>query len=140
MCLASPALPVGGFSYSDGLEAAVEAGRVTTEAQTATWLLDQLHLGLARSELAVASQAFKAWQRGDLNAITELNAWITTTRETSEMRLQTEQMGRSLVEWMKNRHAAAERPASLLFLAALKPAPVGWSSKPTGSHCGRRCG
>ena len=121
MWLASPALPVGGFSYSEGLEAAVEAGRVTTEAQTATWLLDQLHLGLARSELAVASQAFKAWQRGDRDTITELNAWVITTRETSEMRLQTEQMGRSLVEWLKNRSVADPRVAEL---AALKPAPT----------------
>lgn len=121
MWLASPALPVGGFSYSEGLEAAVEAGLVTTEAQTATWLLDQLHLGLARGELAVASKAFKAWQRNDLASIAELNAWVTTTREASEMRLQTEQMGRSLVEWLKNRGVVDDRVAAL---GALKPAPT----------------
>jgi urease accessory protein len=126
MWLASPALPVGGFSYSEGLEAAVEAGLVTNEAQTATWLLDQLHLGLARGELAVASKAFKAWQRNDFASIAELNAWVTTTREASEMRLQTEQMGRSLVEWLKNRglpddKATDERVARL---GALKPAPT----------------
>jgi urease accessory protein len=121
MWLASPALPVGGFSYSEGLEAAVEAGLVTNEAQTATWLLDQLHLGLARGELAVASKAFKAWQRNDFASITELNAWVTTTREASEMRLQTEQMGRSLVEWLKNRGVTDERVARL---GALKPAPT----------------
>ena len=45
MWLASPALPVGGFSYSEGLEAATEAGLVTSEAQAADWLLDQLRLG-----------------------------------------------------------------------------------------------
>lgn len=121
MWLASPALPVGGFSYSEGLEAAVEAGLVTTEAQTAAWLLDQLHLGLARGELAVASKAFKAWQRNDIDTITELNAWVTTTREASEMRLQTEQMGRSLVEWLKNRGVTDSRVAEL---GALKPAPT----------------
>jgi len=121
MWLASPALPVGGFSYSEGLEAAVEAGLVTTEAQTASWLLDQLHLGLARGELAVASKAFKAWQRDDFATITELNAWVTTTREASEMRLQTEQMGRSLVEWLKNRGVTDQRVAQL---GALKPAPT----------------
>jgi urease accessory protein len=121
MWLASPALPVGGFSYSEGLEAAVEAGLVTTEAQTAAWLLDQLHLGLARGELAVASKAFKAWQRNDLASIAELNAWVTTTREASEMRLQTEQMGRSLVEWLKNRGVTDARVAQL---GALKPAPT----------------
>ena len=121
MWLASPALPVGGFSYSEGLESAVEAGLVTNEAQTAAWLLDQLHLGLARGELAVAAKAFKAWQRDDIDSITELNAWITTTREASEMRLQTEQMGRSLVEWLKNRGIVDAR---VVRLGALKPAPT----------------
>ncbi len=126
MWLASPALPVGGFSYSEGLEAAVEAGLVTTEAQTASWLLDQLHLGLARGELAVASKAFKAWLRDDLSTIAELNAWVTTTREASEMRLQTEQMGRSLVEWLKNRGLLGDNMIDerVAQLGALKPAPT----------------
>jgi hypothetical protein len=53
MWLASPALPVGGFSYSEGLEAAVDSGRVSTEAQARTWLHDQLQLSLARCEQAV---------------------------------------------------------------------------------------
>ncbi len=126
MWLASPALPVGGFSYSEGLEAAVEAGLVTTEAHTAAWLLDQLHLGLSRAELAVASKAFKAWRRDDLASITELNAWVTSTREASEMRLQTEQMGRSLVEWLKNRGLPDDKTtdARVAQLGALKPAPT----------------
>ena len=124
MQLASPALPVGGFSYSEVLESAVDAGLVADEAQAGDWLRDQLHLVLARSDLAVVAKAFHAWRRGDLDHIAELNAWVTATRESSELRQQTEQMGRSLVEWMKNRHAAGERPASLLFLAALKPAPT----------------
>ena len=121
MWLASPALPVGGFSYSEGLESAVESGRVTTEATASVWLLDQLHLSLARSDIAVVSQAFKAWRRNDLGTVTELNAWVTTTRETSEVRQQTEQMGRSMVEWLKNRGLADERIAQL---GALKPAPT----------------
>ena len=121
MWLASPALPVGGFSYSEGLESAVESGRVTTEATASVWLLDQLHLSLARSDIAVVSQALKAWRRNDLGTVTELNAWVTTTRETSEVRQQTEQMGRSMVEWLKNRGLADERIAQL---GALKPAPT----------------
>lgn len=121
MWLASPALPVGGFSYSEGLEAAVEAGVLTNEAQAASWLVDQLHLGLARSDLPVAKQAFEAWQRNDIDTIATLNAWITTTRETSEMRLQTEQMARSLAEWMKNRGV---EDARVRQLASLQPAPT----------------
>lgn len=99
--LASPALPVGGFSYSEGLEAAVDAGLVHDETSAATWLTDQLHLGLARSDLAVVAQAIPAWRRHDLVRVRELNQWVLQTRETLEFRLQTEQMGRSLLEWAR---------------------------------------
>ncbi len=99
--LASPALPVGGFSYSEGLEAAVDSGAVSDEASAAAWLSDQLHLGLARSDLAVVAQAIPAWQALDLPRIRQLNTWVLATRETQELRLQTEQMGRSLLEWAR---------------------------------------
>ncbi len=121
MWLASPALPVGGFSYSEGLEAAVEAGHVTDESQAATWLRDQLQLSLARSDLAVCAKAFRAWQRDDRAHIAELNDWVTTTRETAEMRQQTQQMGRSLVEWLRNRGVEDARVDAL---KALTPAPT----------------
>ena len=121
MWLASPALPVGGFSYSEGLEAAVESGRIANEAQACAWLRDQLHLSLARSDLAVCAKAFKAWQRGDAQTVIELNDWVTTTRETSELRQQTQQMGRSLVEWLKNRAGTDTRVGGL---KALMPAPT----------------
>jgi len=119
--LASPALPVGGFSYSEGLEAAVEAGLVDGETRACRWLLDQLHLALARSDMAVASKAFGAWRRGDLADIRMLNDWFATTRETSELRQQSEQMGRSLVQWLANRSVEDPRVREL---AALPPAPT----------------
>lgn len=121
MWLASPALPVGGFSYSEGLEAAIDAGLVTSEAGTRTWLLDQLHLSLARSDLALLADAITAWQHGDVPAVRALNDWVIATRESSELRQQTEQMGRSLVEWLKNR---AEPDARVAELQALPPAPT----------------
>ena len=124
MWLASPALPVGGFSYSEGLEAAVEAGLVQGEPQARTWLLDQLQLGLARSDIAVVARAFKAWSRGDFAAVVELNAWVTTTRETSEWRQQTEQMGRSMVAWLKNRNPHELADARVAQLQSLAPAPT----------------
>ncbi len=121
MWLASPALPVGGFSYSEVLESAVDAGRVSTEAQAAAWLHDQLQLSLARADLPIAAAAFEAWQRGDTTRIAALNDWVRTTRESAELRLQTEQMGRSLLEWLRNRDM---EDARLATLAALKPAPT----------------
>ncbi len=127
MWLASPALPVGGFSYSEALEAAVESGHVTTEAQAALWLQDQLHLSLARADLAVMAKALLAWLRHDITRVTELNDWVVQTRETSELRLQTEQMGRSLVEWLRNRSGDASQAQAdqrLAQCAALPPAPT----------------
>lgn len=105
--LASPALPVGGFSYSEGLEAAVELAGVNTEQAAAEWLVDQLHLSLARGDLAVVAQAMSAWQAGDRDRIGQLNAWVLQTRESAEFLLQTVQMGHSFVEWLKLHHADA---------------------------------
>jgi urease accessory protein len=119
MWLASPALPIGGFSYSECLEAAVDSAHVTTETQASEWLLDQLNLQLARADLAVLAQAVPAWQRADDARIQELNAWVLQTRESSELRAQTEQMGRSLLQWLRN-HTTA-RASQIEQLAALRP-------------------
>lgn len=119
--LASPSLPVGGFSYSEGLESAVDAAFVTDEATALRWLEDQLRLGLARSDLPTVARALAGWRRGDAAAIDALNRWFATTRETGELLRQTEQMGRSLALWLRHRDAADGR---LLHLEALQPAPT----------------
>jgi urease accessory protein len=122
MWLASPALPVGGFSYSEGMEAAVESGHVTDEASATAWLHDQLHLALARADTPVLAAACEAWSTHDAPRLRELNDWLHQTRETAELRAQAEQMGRSLLDWLKNSpHASDTRLATL---AALPPAPL----------------
>ena len=60
MWLASPALLVGGFSYSEGLEIAVDRAQVATESEAIDWLIDHLHMTLARSDLAVLAKAVGA--------------------------------------------------------------------------------
>jgi urease accessory protein len=130
--LASPALPVGGFSYSEGLEVAVERTLVHDEASAADWLSHQLHLSLARADLAVAADAIAAWRAGDLARIATLDDWVLRTRETAELRQQTEQMGRSLVEWLKSVDPQAARratapltyPVAFALAASLGEAPV----------------
>jgi urease accessory protein len=121
MQLASPALPVGGYSYSEGLEAAVDAGLVRDEAQAGDWLLAQLQLNLERADLPVLAQALTAWHAHDLARIQALNGWVQLTRESAELRLQTQQMGRSMAQWLKIREADDARVAQL---AALAPAPT----------------
>ncbi|MFP8778792.1 urease accessory protein UreF [Hydrogenophaga sp. RWCD_12] len=119
--LASPALPVGGFSYSEGLEGAIDAGLVHNEHSAADWLADQLHLALARSDLAVVAQAIPAWQANDLTRIAALNDWVLATRETQEFRLQTEQMGRSLLVWAQSLGALGDGVYEQLLSAHLQP-------------------
>jgi urease accessory protein len=132
--LASPALPVGGFSYSEGLEAAVERAGVATESIASDWLSDQLQLSLARSDLPVIAQAIAAWRADDLSRITQLNDWLLQTRETSELRAQTEQMGRSLVEWLRNHDGvSAAHIAACAQLPPTYPVAFALATSPTGA-------
>ena len=129
--LASPALPVGGFSYSEGLEAIVSSSQAAPESIAidnfsvlkddglAVWLCDQLQLTLARGDLAVLAQAIPAWRSSDLSRITELNDWLLHTRETSELRAQAEQMGRSLCMWLRSHDGI--NPAQLQHCEQLPP-------------------
>ncbi len=119
--LASPALPVGGFSYSEGIEAAIDSGAVHDEASAQGWLLDQMHLALGRSDLPLLAQALAAWSAHDTARIVALNAWALYTRESSELRRQTEQMGRSMHDWLRQR---APDDVRLATLAQLAPAPA----------------
>ncbi len=119
MWLASPALPIGGFSYSECLEAAVDTGRAATESDASAWLVDHLHLSLARSDLPAVAQAIPAWGAADHARIATLNAWVLQTRESSELRAQTEQMGRSLLDWLRNHTTAT--PDQIAVLAAQDP-------------------
>lgn len=125
--LASPALPVGGFSYSEGLEAYILRGQAapeniasdSTNEALVVWLIDQLQLTLARGDLAVIAQAIPAWRCSDVRRITQLNDWLLQTRETSELRAQAEQMGRSLCSWLRN-HDGVD-PSQLQYCEQLPP-------------------
>ena len=132
MWLASPALPIGGFSYSEVLEAAVDSGHASTEALAAAWLQDQLHLSLARSDLPVIAQAIAAWRAQDHASIARLNAWVLQTRESHELRAQAEQMGRSLWEGLRNHTTAT--PDDIALLAAMDPSyPMAFALAASGT-------
>jgi len=122
MRLASPSLPVGGFSYSEGFESAVDALLVGDEASAQRWLADQLRLGLSRADMPIVARALAAWRRGDVGHVDALNRWFATTRESGEMLRQAEQMGRSLAVWL--RHRGGEADARVACLEALHPAPT----------------
>jgi urease accessory protein len=91
--LSSPALPVGSFSYSQGLEAAVAAGLVNNETDLHRWIEEGLTLGFGRLELPVWALQYRYWRAADTQSALQLDAWFRASRETSELLLETEQMG-----------------------------------------------
>lgn len=94
--LASPALPVGAYSYSQGLEAAVEAGIVRDAGSSQRWIADVLELSVARMEAPVLLRLCEAWRAGDAAAAGEWNALFLASRESAELRAESAQMGYSL--------------------------------------------
>ncbi len=95
--LASPALPIGGFSYSQGLEAAVDVGLITRTEQAQAWCTDVVRI-FAQCEAVVFCVQYAHWETLNTPEIQTQNDWIYATRETSELRLETQQMGWSMVK------------------------------------------
>jgi urease accessory protein len=80
MQLVSPALPIGAFAWSQGLESAFELGWVKTEADLQEWLEGVLEDGLSRCELPLLARLQTAWATEDAQAIAQWNTWLQATR------------------------------------------------------------
>ena len=94
--LASPALPVGAYTYSQGLEWAVESGVITNESTASRWIADLMQHGVGRYEAPLVAALMQAWSAGEADEITRLNGEFLASRESAELRAETAQMGFSL--------------------------------------------
>jgi urease accessory protein len=95
--LVSPALPVGAFSYSEGLEVLVQQGLLAGPQDLEPWLRAELQRGAVAMEAAALGTLFSALRGGDLAAVVELDGWLLAQREAAEVRAQQRQMGQSLL-------------------------------------------
>lgn len=142
--LASPALPIGGFSYSSGLEWGIESGQVHDDATAREWIGDALALTLSGFEAPLMLETLRCLRgaspgadtsvcRADggpeaidpidlAEAIEALNAEAFAARETRELRLESEQMGYSLGRWVAEVCGDAPR------LPAPVSLPVAWAA------------
>ncbi len=96
--LTSPALPVGAYSYSEGIEYLCSTGIIQTESDLYDWIKKELGLGFITNEAAIAFRAHQAMLRGDLPSLNYWNNWLSATRESEEVRLASWQMGQSLMK------------------------------------------
>ena len=94
--LVSPSLPVGAYSYSQGLESAVEAGIVRDAPSAQAWIAGVLALSVATMEAPILARLIAAWNARDRAAVRRWNAELLASRETAELRAETVQMGYSL--------------------------------------------
>lgn len=95
--LASPALPIGAYSYSQGLEWMVDRRAIHDAATAGEWIGDVLEHVIAQGEAPVLWRLLEAAAQRDPVQFAEWNAWYRASRESRELRAETEQMGTSLV-------------------------------------------
>ena len=123
--LASPTLPVGAYSYSQGLEAAIDAGIVGDAASAEQWIGDVLEFSMSRVEAPVFFRMIRSPSK-----VEALNAMFLASRETAELRAETVQMGYSLNRLLPSLGVDAlafEEPA---FPAAFAAAVTAWGIDP----------
>jgi urease accessory protein len=94
--LASPLLPIGAYSYSQGLEWSVEEGAIRDEQTALQWIVDSLRFNIGTLEAPIWQRLYQAWDKGDINAARHWNARFVAIRETAELRAETQQMGGAL--------------------------------------------
>jgi urease accessory protein len=96
--LASPALPVGAYGYSEGLEMLIEKGTIANVENFKDWLKSELLYGSIRLDAAVMARSFYAAKSNDMEALKRWNLWLSAARDTEELRAASWQMGRSLMQ------------------------------------------
>jgi urease accessory protein len=112
--LCSSTLPVGAYSYSEGLELLVETQQIQSAAALQDWMTQELRYGAMRIEASIMLRAYHATLAQDTAALLAWNHWWSAARDTEELRLQSWQMGRSLLR---------------LFLDLDEPKPLGMVDK-----------
>lgn len=129
--LCSPALPVGAYAFSQGLEAAMDLKWLRNQQQIETWLSLQLQHSVARVELPLLLRLHQAWQNADYAAMQHWNDLLLACRESEELRLSDTAMGAALARLLPTLSlplpCAIESPS---FLALFTFAAQRWQLSP----------
>lgn len=108
MQLTNASLPVGAYSYSEGIETRVETGAIATVTDLHHWLDQELQYGGIQTEAAIVVRAYRAVQADQPSQLADWNHWLSAARETEELRQQSWQMGRALARLLPQLNADTE--------------------------------
>ena len=100
--LCSPALPVGAYAYSQGLESAVEQGWVHDEASAGAWILGLLNHTMRLLDLPVFARLYGAWDVEDADAARRWNARLYASREAAELQREDQHLGAALARLLSD--------------------------------------
>ena len=100
--LISPALPVGAYAYSQGLEYAIESEWVSDEASCLEWMQGVLSNNITYLDLPIVKRFYTAWQKEDKEALTYWSNYLRASRETKELILEDQQIGDSLARLLSD--------------------------------------
>lgn len=126
--LASPALPVGAYTYSQGLEWAVDSGVIRDEETAGVWITDLLRWNIARFEAPLLASMLETWKGNDLERLRTLEMDFVASRESAELRAETLQMGHSLKRLLDDLPDFPEAPRSALREFNPASFPLAWSA------------
>jgi urease accessory protein len=125
--LASPTLPIGAFSYSQGLESACAEGVVGDEASALAWIGSQWESVFAVRELPALDAAWRAFGRGDREAFAAEDSAFIASRDSAEARAETVQTGAALLRWLANLQPECAELAFARAAAARPGAPAAFA-------------
>ena len=110
MQLVSPGLPIGMYSYSQGLERAVDDGWVTSAEDTQIWLQGILTQSLTHIDLPILARLYVAWTRGADDEVSYWTQQLLAYRETAELRTEDRQTGQALARLLEGLGDANMQP------------------------------
>ncbi len=105
--LVSPALPVGAFAYSQGLESAVHQGWVTNREQTLDWISGIMVHSHCATDIPALLRLYQAWQAHDIAQVEYWNSWLLACRGTGELRAEDGNMGKALARLLTSLEIAS---------------------------------
>ena len=94
--LVSPGLPIGMYSYSQGMESAVADGWISNSEDCKDWLKGIMQSALAYTDLPILARLYNAWQDNDEAEVLSWSRTLLAYRETAELRLEDRQCGQAL--------------------------------------------
>ena len=124
--LVSPALPVGAFAFSQGLESAVENGLILNQGDTQKWVQGVLENNIATLDLPVLRYASAFLEDEDFHSIETLNAHVIAFRETREFRAESLKTGKALRRLLRDLHHSSSDLSTQAFLASMHFDEIDW--------------